>query len=250
MNFEKKISQRLIQSKEGQIHDVQWNPNNKDFILIAGTMPPDISLYNRDGILEFQFGNCNRNTVIFSPHGRFICIAGFGSLTGDIDIWDYNKKKRICNTFKSEYSSQAKWSADSRFLLTSVTRPRMNMDNNWKIYRYNGELVYEHPIDPLYYINWKPTEPNIYPNRPQSPIKRDNNNNTTATTDTTTTSSIPPASSVAEPKKAYIPPHLRGKIKEKYIISDSEKNPPKKVEVIKNTVYFIYYYYRFLDVIL
>lgn len=250
MNFEKKISQRLIQSKEGQIHDVQWNPNNKDFILIAGTMPPDISLYNRDGILEFQFGNCNRNTVIFSPHGRFICIAGFGSLTGDIDIWDYNKKKRICNTFKSEYSSQAKWSADSRFLLTSVTRPRMNMDNNWKIYRYNGELVYEHPIDPLYYINWKPTEPNIYPNRPQSPIKRDNNNNTTATTDTTTTSSIPPASSVAEPKKAYIPPHLRGKIKEKYIISDSEKNPPKKVEVIKNTVYFIYYYYRSLDVIL
>lgn len=250
MNFEKKISQRLIQSKEGQIHDVQWNPNNKDLILIAGTMPPDISLYNRDGILEFQFGNCNRNTVIFSPHGRFICIAGFGSLTGDIDIWDYNKKKRICNTFKSEYSSQAKWSADSRFLLTSVTRPRMNMDNNWKIYRYNGELVYEHPIDPLYYINWKPTEPNIYPNRPQSPIKRDNNNTTTATTDAATTSSIPPAPSVAEPKKAYIPPHLRGKIKEKYIISDSEKNPPKKVEVIKNTVYFIYYYYRFLDVIL
>lgn len=105
-------------------------------------MPPEISLYDNNGILKFQFGKCNRNTIVWSNHGRFICIAGFGSLSGDIDIWDYNTKKRICPTFKSEFSSNAMWSGDSRYLLTSVTRPRMNLDNNWKIFKYNGELMY------------------------------------------------------------------------------------------------------------
>ena len=36
----------------------------------------------------FDFGAAARNTVCWAPHGRFLCIAGFGNLAGDMDFWD------------------------------------------------------------------------------------------------------------------------------------------------------------------
>jgi translation initiation factor 2A len=36
----------------------------------------------------FEFGEAHRNTISWSPHGRFLCMAGFGNLAGDMDFWD------------------------------------------------------------------------------------------------------------------------------------------------------------------
>lgn len=36
----------------------------------------------------FTFGEAHRNTISWSPHGRFVCLAGFGNLAGDMDFWD------------------------------------------------------------------------------------------------------------------------------------------------------------------
>lgn len=36
----------------------------------------------------FEFGEAHRNSISWSPHGRFVCLAGFGNLAGDMDFWD------------------------------------------------------------------------------------------------------------------------------------------------------------------
>ena len=45
-------------------------------------MPSQSTLYNDKGERIFEFGSAHRNTVSWSPHGRFMCIAGFGNLAG------------------------------------------------------------------------------------------------------------------------------------------------------------------------
>jgi hypothetical protein len=87
--------------KEGGIHDVQWSPASaasgssapKRLAVCAGTMPTQTALYNAKGEQQFQFGNAHRNVLSWSPHGRFLCIAGFGNLAGHMDFWDCRKLK-------------------------------------------------------------------------------------------------------------------------------------------------------------
>ena len=35
----------------------------------------------------------------------------------------------------------AEWSPNGRYLLTATTAPRLNVDNGYKLWRYNGELL-------------------------------------------------------------------------------------------------------------
>ena len=38
----------------------------------------------------FDFGEAPRNTICWSPHARFLAIAGFGNLSGELSSWDPN----------------------------------------------------------------------------------------------------------------------------------------------------------------
>ncbi len=43
----------------------------------------------------YEFGAAHRNTIAWAPHGRFLCLAGFGNLAGDMDFYDVIKQKKI-----------------------------------------------------------------------------------------------------------------------------------------------------------
>jgi translation initiation factor 2A len=121
MTADGSISAPVEQSKEGPIHDVKWSPlgdrcvlailsSGKEvgwlrlntiptitpylsscpgrFVVSAGTMPCHTTLYNAKGELVYQFGAAHRNTIAWSPHGRFLALAGFGNLAGEVDFFD------------------------------------------------------------------------------------------------------------------------------------------------------------------
>lgn len=73
--------------QEGPVLDVGWMPNAEKppcFAVTAGRMPSMGSLHNgRDGKATFLFGNRHQNTVSWSPHGRFVNLAGFGNLVSE-----------------------------------------------------------------------------------------------------------------------------------------------------------------------
>lgn len=188
--------------QEGPVQDCQWLPDpNKpaSFIVIAGNMPAMASQHHGiTGAVTFLFGNnVHRNTIAPSPHGRFICLAGFGNLAGGMGFWDVNKKKLIPHcaanvdgkSLRSEAVTMHGWSPDSRLFLTATTAPRMNVDNGVRLYKYTGELVLtgggggsdaasfvlpwnnaDYQPNMLLEACFVPALAIVYPDRPQSPV--------------------------------------------------------------------------------
>ena len=58
-------------------------------------MPSHTTMYNQKGEAIYQFGEAHRNTISWSPHGRFLCVSGFGNLAGEMDFYDTAKMKKI-----------------------------------------------------------------------------------------------------------------------------------------------------------
>lgn len=81
-----KLDCKILPSKEGPFHDVAWAPDGKTFCVVAGRSPASAMLYGLDGNPVFDFGQSAKNTIRWSPHGRFLCLGGFGNLMGDMDF--------------------------------------------------------------------------------------------------------------------------------------------------------------------
>ena len=108
------------------------------------------------------------------------------------------------------------WSPDSRLFLTSTTAPRMNVDNGFKIFKYNGIGPVIHHTwdsnDPLYYAQWHPQSVDLFPNRGQSPKRLDIDGDIT-TAAVSTTTPVVAAAAVVKPKAApYRPPGSTGSL--------------------------------------
>jgi len=134
--------------------DAAWMPNPTKpscFAVISGRMPAMASLHHGSTAEPtFLFGNAHRNTIVWSDHGRFITLGGFGNLAGGMDFYDRNKLKPIpqydLNTGKELDARVSNapcavgyaWAPDSRYFMVSTTSPRMNVDNGARLYKYNG----------------------------------------------------------------------------------------------------------------
>ncbi len=171
-------STNISRSKEGPIHDVKWSPSDDYFIVAAGTMPSHCTFYDGKGTPIYEFGAAHRNTISWSPHGRFLCLAGFGNLAGEMDFYDTNKKTHMIKMGSNSAHCTIKfgWSPDSRYFITSTLAPRMNVDNGFKIFKYNGVGPVAHyspgegPL--LFDAIFRPASNGIFPDRPRSPKKQ------------------------------------------------------------------------------
>jgi translation initiation factor 2A len=188
------IAVPLPNNSTGPVLDVAWLPNPSkpsSFVVISGKMPALASLHKgSDGEALFIFGNAHRNTISWAPHGRFVCLAGFGNLAGGMSFWDRNKLKVIPQydmetgipVFPEVTASCTVgygWSPDSRCFGASTTSPRMNVDNGVRLFRYNGEELTNVPWknenyqpDKLLEASFIPALPDVYEDRPQSPAPR------------------------------------------------------------------------------
>ena len=210
--------------QEGPVADVAWLPDASKppcFVVVAGKMPSLASLHHgKTGKATFLFGNAHRNVVSWAPHGRFLCLAGFGNLAGGMSFWDRNKQKLINNgcveNAKGSLRAESAvvgydWSPSSRWFLCSTCSPRMNVDNGVRLFRYNGQSVKTLPWNNEHYLPDKllqacfvPANPTVYEDRPQSPPPEGM---------TEATSVTAPVAIAAAPKPAgrYVPPSARGR---------------------------------------
>ena len=103
-------------------------------------MPSHCTFYDGKGTPIYEFGAAHRNTISWAPHGRFLCLAGFGNLAGEMDFYDTNKKTHMIKMGSNSAHCTIKfgWSPDSRYFMTSTLAPRMNVENGFKIFKYNG----------------------------------------------------------------------------------------------------------------
>ncbi|XWS35331.1 hypothetical protein CRYUN_Cryun21dG0116800 [Craigia yunnanensis] len=141
--------------KEGPIHDVQWSFSGKEFAVVYGFMPASATVFDKKCKPLLELGSGPYNTIRWNPKGKFLCLAGFGNLPGDMAFWDFVDKKQL-GTTRAECSVTSEWSADGRYFMTATTAPRLQVDNCIKFFHYNGSLFFKKMFDKLFQADWKP----------------------------------------------------------------------------------------------
>lgn len=196
---------RITLDKEGPIHDVAWSPNGKEFGVVYGYMPAKTTIFNQRAVATHNFPLGPRNTVIFSPSGRFVLVAGFGNLAGQMDIYDLEKDHRKVCTIEAGNPSVCEWSPDSRYILTATTSPRLRVDNGIRIWHVGGTVMYNEDMqnpEELYAVTWRPQSKDGFPS-----------GDVLASVPTPHASAVAYQGTVKTPSKpvgAYRPPGARG----------------------------------------
>ncbi|KAG7842319.1 hypothetical protein KL942_001057 [Ogataea angusta] len=149
------FDQRIALDKEGPIHDITWSPTSREFAVIYGYMPSQTTFFDARGNAIHSLPQNSSNTILFSPHAKFILVAGFGNLQGNVDILDRQNKFAKVASFKASNTSVCKWSPDGRYILTATTSPRLRVDNCVKIWYANGSLCYVKEFPELYSVDWR-----------------------------------------------------------------------------------------------
>lgn len=148
--------ERIDLKREGPIHDITWSPLAREFAVSYGYMPSETTFFDARGNSIHLLPTAPRNTIIYSPHGRFVLVAGFGNLQGTVDVYDrQNKFSKVC-TFEASNTSVCEWSPCGRFILTATTSPRLRVDNGLKVWHATGKLVYYREYPELFSVAWKP----------------------------------------------------------------------------------------------
>lgn len=190
---------RVSLDKEGPIHDVSWSADSREFGVVYGFMPAKTTIFDLRARAVHQLAPGPRNTILFSPHARFVLVAGFGNLNGSMDIYDRQTGMRKICTIEASNASVCEWSPDGRHILTATTSPRLRVDNGVKIWHYTGELMYSSEIDELYNVFWRPQAASAHPlpnPLPPAPAPHPSAAAHVATT-------------APKPTGAYRPPHAR-----------------------------------------
>jgi translation initiation factor 2A len=197
--------EQLVDLKDGPIHDVKWAPNGQHFVAIHGFMPAKATLFDCKCKPIYDFGSGPRNTVEWNPFSRFLILGGFGNLPGDIEFYDKKAdgKCKVIGTVRAPCAVNCSWAPDGRHLLTSTTSPRLRVDNGLKIFHYNGDLVSESDVEILLQVEFGPTMPGTFQDRPVSPSRIKAGLNKSGGAGGGGAALNRPA--------AYVPPHLKGK---------------------------------------
>jgi len=126
-------------------------------------MPAKTTIFDTRANAVHTFNLGPRNTILFSPHGRFVLVAGFGNLAGEMDVYDMEKNYAKVTTIQAANPSVCEWSPDGRHILTATTSPRLRVDNGLRIYHVTGGLMYHEEMAELYTVAWKPQSVNKHP---------------------------------------------------------------------------------------
>ncbi|GAA6002623.1 hypothetical protein JCM10207_007598 [Rhodosporidiobolus poonsookiae] len=199
MNSAGQFDCRVTLDKEGGIHDFAWSPNDREFAVTYGYMPAKTVIFDTRVKIISDFGLNPRNFLSYNPQGRLLCVAGFGNLAGQVDIYDRQTLKKVI-TLDAPNTVHCEWSPDGRYLMCATLSPRLRVDNGIKIYHFAGPLMHVEPIEELYQASWRPANPAYWPmSGPLEPAPK-----------STVTLPAAAAPKPATTGGAYRPPHARG----------------------------------------
>uniref|UniRef100_A0ACB8FB91 Eukaryotic translation initiation factor 2A n=2 Tax=Sphaerodactylus townsendi TaxID=933632 RepID=A0ACB8FB91_9SAUR len=183
--------------KNGPIYDAAWNPNSMEFCVMYGFMPAKATIFNLKCDPVFDFGTGPHNAAYYSPQGHILVLAGFGNLSGQLDVWDLKNYKLVSKPQASD-STYFAWCPDGEHIVTATCSPRLRVGNGYKIWHYTGSVLYKYEVQPnaeLWQVAWQPFLEGTFPAK--------------AVKYHTVPSKVP--NEEPKPAQAYRPPALRDK---------------------------------------
>lgn len=197
---------RIDLKREGPIHDITWSPSAREFAVIYGYMPSETTFFDARGNAIHSLPTLPRNTILYSPHARFVLVAGFGNLQGTVDVYDRQNKFQKITTFEATNTSVCEWSPCGRYILTATTSPRLRVDNGLKVWHASGKLIYLKEYQELLSIGWKPQPIETFPLLKQLEAAPESHE---SAKEFVAKKEAMKASAATKPAGAYRPPHAR-----------------------------------------
>lgn len=145
-------------AKNGPIYDAVWSPNSTEFCVVYGFMPAKATIFNLKCDPVFDFGTGPHNAAYYSPQGHILVLAGFGNLSGQLDVWDVKKYKLISKPQASN-STYFAWCPNGEHIVTATCSPRLRVGNGYKVWHYTGSVLYKYEVPPtaeLWQVAWQP----------------------------------------------------------------------------------------------
>ncbi|CAI6011900.1 unnamed protein product, partial [Closterium sp. NIES-65] len=84
------------------------------------------------------------------------------------EVWERTRLKQQGKA-KAPCGVSAEWSPDGRHILVATTAPRLQVDNGFKVFKYDSSLLLHRPYGLLYQAEWAPAPEGTYADRPPSP---------------------------------------------------------------------------------
>ena len=170
--------------------------------MVYGYMPAKTTIFNTRAEATHSFALGPRNTILFSPHGKFVLVAGFGNLAGQMDVYDLEQTYHKVCTIEASNASVCEWSPDGKHILTATTSPRLRVDNGVRIWHVGGGLMYNEDLQELYHVIWRPQSTTTHPlENPLHPMP---------TPHASALSYLGTVKTPSKPAGAYRPPGARG----------------------------------------
>lgn len=156
-----RLDMAVTMDNETAVADVAWSPDSAFFVAIGGVIPATATLFDVKGAALQKLVTGAFNEVRWCPHSRFILLAGFGNLPGDIQLIDKAgaDERHACSKMgavRSECSVLVAWSPCGRFFMTASVAPRMRVDNRVTVFTYYGEPVKTIEYRELLAASWQP----------------------------------------------------------------------------------------------
>lgn len=202
---------RIHLDQEGTIHDFAWSPNSREFGVVYGFMPATTTIFDARGNVVHTFPRAPRNSILFSPHARFVLVAGFGNLQGTVDIYDRQKQFTKVATIEASNTSVCEWSPDGRYIMTATTSPRLRVDNGIKLWHYSGKLIFVQDYNELFAASWRPMDTNLFPIQSTLPPAPEPHDSAVAFLAAKSKSGTSAEGAAKKPAGAYVPPHARNR---------------------------------------
>lgn len=101
------------------------------------------------------------NTLLWSPMGGYIVLAGLGDgMDGALEFYDVdNKWGKQAEHYRASHVS---WDPSGRIVATCVVQPlegaffKFQMDNGYKLWTFQGQLFFDMSYEAMYQLVWRP----------------------------------------------------------------------------------------------
>jgi len=200
---EKGIPVEVVDSINATVINFAWEPKGNRFVLISTNepvqqtaVPPktSVSFYCPEKIKGPGVGNFkhirtiekkNNNAIYWSPKGRFVLIATIASQqSSDLDFWDldYEGDKSKDGELTANLQQLAtgdhygvtdiEWDPTGRYVVSSASIFKQQIEHGYHIYDFKGELLLEQPMDKFKQFLWRPRPATMLTKDEQKQIRR------------------------------------------------------------------------------
>ena len=109
-------------------------------MIISGSLPAHIIIYNKYGEAKVVLGTLYRNFAEWSPNSNRITVAGFGNIDTKIDVRNCDSLELV-SSIKTNHATYFKWCQNSEKYLVGITYDKLKVDNGFKVVNYNGSVL-------------------------------------------------------------------------------------------------------------